>query len=933
MKKIILVIGIMIAEIFCVFANSTDSVSSFQLIKNIQFNVENEYYAEAFSLCEKMETSYPNSRYLEKALIAKTEASFFLGKKVIAKNTLVRVKDDKKIPYVAARIYFEEENYQKALPLFYLSIKNDADKKERVLSSEYFASKCLFLLKDYDKAFSLLHLLISQNGYSFEKGEVTSLYCEILYEKNNFKKVIELYEKIESILPKMNENYSRKIILMAGISYDTLHISDKAQVLYQQISTLYGNEVDSASFWVRMGIESFSKKDYSDCLRCFTVASSTDNNRLLQIIEIYKGAVLVNTKSYLEGYNSLLSKKITDEQLYPSYLTLLVCYSAKAKQYSQTEIYTNQLIQLANKNNTIRTLPEYQVAMYWYVYSLVEQEKYNKAIEFANELKSSSINILTLKGIAESKSNKDYQATFTKANDIANTLISTENSNNDSFNKEVFQNYVVSLLANQKTDFITQKNFVLLDNFNYLNGLAEYVDGNWENCIQSMKNVLNSSDQKSSNYAYAKFYTGYSLYRLQKNEEAYNTLKESSDLLSNNNVKYLSSYLASQCALANYYVKNQQEWLNNAKEECKKATEISIPTNTKMDAILLLSDLYSIEKDFDKAIELLKPYSIQKNDEGVRTLYKLASVYLEKGDLTLADNSYSQLSSSWPMSTYASEARYNQGKIYFDNKDWGLASDRFSMYRRLYPEGKYYYQVCYLNGVCLKNLGNDSLAILLLQETLVEKQKTSYRLSALLDLMKLYRDKSDYRSAIDAGRLILSEYPEQAKSENVKKQLTEITLLASGEDEKSASLLADFIRLGEVDTIEGRKAGFELAQIYMATPAKRDEGFKLVKRILSSKNLDIEAENENCAVLYNLSATYYREKLEYYDAALDFLSAAQLYASFNKEMGSKMLYCAIESYDCAFRKSDCQEILKMMNTLYPESQWTKRAESLVQNNQ
>ena len=182
---------------------------------------------------------------------------------------------------------------------------------------------------------------------------------------------------------------------------------------------------------------------------------------------------------------------------------------------------------------------------------------------------------------------------------------------------------------------------------------------------------------------------------------------------------------------------------------------------------------------------------------------------------------------------------------FFENNKWGEASDKFSTYRKNYPNGKFYLQACFYNGMSLKHLGNDTLAILLLEESANSKNQNELSFVSLVELMSLYRQKGDYENAVETGTSLLKNYPEQAKEKNIKKTIEEISYLASGESEKTAGFMRTYINEGRMKTLAGRKAGFEVAKSYISVPSTKEEGAKLLQEFISvaekssSKNEEI----------------------------------------------------------------------------------------------
>lgn len=902
-------------QIFAKPANKDSG--SLQLIKDIQLNLEKEFYSLVIANVNQLEEKYPNSRFMEQANRCKLEALYFLGRKNEAKNLMEDLEFHGDVSYFKGRIFFDEENYEVALTNFFESAKFHNKKSERYFSSLYFSAKSYIYLGKNKESIPLLLSLIEEKGYSYLNGELLFLLTQVFYEEENYYQVCKLYEKTEQIHSNVNEKYLRKILLMTASSYDLIKDSEKAQNIYTKINESYDTEgLELDEFWVRCGIESFNEKDFSDSLRCFEVAKSskTISSDLSDTILIYEGAIKAQTQGYEQGIK-FLEEHPTNNKKY--FYMILCAYNVLQKDFSKSIFYGEKFLQ----ENYQLSKSEEQI-YFWYSLALLNSNQKEKALEIANRISVSNIEIDSLKAKIQFPKTKQFSKIYEKN---ANSKIALEN-------------YIIENLSFENSTVLTKKNNNKLIDLleaseykNYFLGLAYYLESDWNACISFMDEHLKSSQKKNE---FAKYYKAYSLFMLQKNEAAYNLFVECSKNLSEKS-KFNSLFFASQCALGMHNENPQSDdsknWLSQAIKVANEACQIPIDENEKLDCIIYLAQLYSSSSNYDKAISLVKPYTSSESKTSLKCLYVLAELYDKAGQIEKAENAYQQLTEKWPNSEIAQESLFLQGKMFYENKNWGESADKFSLYRKSYPKGKYYLQSCYYNALALKNLGNDSLSILLLEECANLQNKTELTFISLVELMNMYRQKGDYENAVNKGTILLKNFPEQAKEKNIKKSIEEITYLASGEDEKTASLLATFSNEGGMKTSKGRNAGFKLGEIYISALSTKQEGFKLLQEFISNtpKNTSELQEVENLAKAYYLLGTYYREKLEYQNASNNFLLSAQYYASFNKDLSSRSLYGAVEAFDCNSNFADSKQTYLTMKEKFPESQWTKRAFSLV----
>lgn len=895
---------------------------SFQLIKDIQLNLEKGFFSLVIANANQLEKEYPNSKFIEQANRCKLEALYMLGRTQEASLLLDQLESHPVVDYFKGRIFFDKKDYFQAVKAFYSCAKNLEETSisgERYLSSLYYSAKCYNQLGEYKKSLPILLSLIEKQGYTYNQGELTFLLSQAFYEEKNFLQVCSLYEKINSVHSFINEKYFRKILLMTASSYDAIENSQKAQSLYTKIAQEY--DVDSSSlaeFWIKTGIESITEDDFSDSLRCFEVAQSTENldDSLQDTILLYKSAIKSKTDGFNFAINFLEENPIKNKK----YFYMMMCsYSALANDYEKSIFYGEKLLQ----ENIALTKNEEQV-FYWYGFSLFKLNQKEKALQIVNKITEPSLESQTLKAkINFSKNSYD----FTK-------LYGTEAKSQVAFENSIIENLILG-----KTEFLTKqksiaKNNLLWDNIelkNYFLGLSYYLESDWSSCIVYMDEHLKSSKEKKD---FAQFYKAYSLFMLQENNSSFELFIECANTLPEK-TKFKALFFASQCALAlynqNYGTKTANEWLEKSIQVCKKACDLSVDEIQKLDCLIYLCQLYSLISDYEKAIALILPYSTQNDETSLKCLYVLVDLYKKSNQIEKADQVYQELASRWQNSEIAEESLFMQGQLFYENSRWGEASDKFSTYRKSYPNGKYYLKSCYYNGVALKKLGNDNLAILLLKECANAKKSSEFSFISLVELMDTYRQKGDYENAVNTGTTLLKNYPEQSKEKNIKKNIEEITYLASGESEKTATLLSTYARESGMKTLQGRNAGFQLGQTYISALSTREEGFKLLQEFVLSvpKNSNESQELENLANAYYLLGTYYREKLQYKDASKHFLLAAQYFASFDKDFASRALYGAVEAFDCDSSFADSKQTYLTMKEKYPESQWTKRAFSLI----
>ena len=142
---------------------------------------------------------------------------------------------------------------------------------------------------------------------------------------------------------------------------------------------------------------------------------------------------------------------------------------------------------------------------------------------------------------------------------------------------------------------------------------------------------------------------------------------------------------------------------------------------------------------------------------------------------------------------------------------------------------------------------------------------------------------------------------------------------------QQASLLAEFIQVGRVETAQGRRLGLELAHFYVNSFGNEGEGEQLLLQILERGGA---GEEQVAAGAASLLGNLYRGQNRYQEAAQYFLQAAQIYLELGnlQEEAATALYRGAESFDVAGMSADSQAVARQLASLFPQSSWTKAAQ-------
>ena len=202
-----------------------------------------------------------------------------------------------------------------------------------------------------------------------------------------------------------------------------------------------------------------------------------------------------------------------------------------------------------------------------------------------------------------------------------------------------------------------------------------------------------------------------------------------------------SHYYGALSALSEYQSSSLISWLQKAEDKARLSYSRAGTEAEKQQSLLLLADTMGEGKKIDEALSLLIPYTEVHNSFTVYALLYSADLYARKKEIDKAVLSYDSLLQKFPVHPLAEQALYAAGDLQFKNARWAEAIERFTQYKRLYPQGLFITATLnYGAESCIQDK-NEGQAILTYQELLKNYPGNSYEYSALMNLVQLYRNK------------------------------------------------------------------------------------------------------------------------------------------------------------------------------------------------
>ena len=437
-------------------------------------------------------------------------------------------------------------------------------------------------------------------------------------------------------------------------------------------------------------------------------------------------------------------------------------------------------------------------------------------------------------------------------------------------------------------------------------------------------------DHKSNFNTLCFFYKGYCEYNLEEFKDAYASFVRfalEADESQRAKVRLSYEYAAKAALQCSDY--------DNAAIQAENIVKNALTAEEKQKSVLFAAGIYSDAQKYERALNLLKPYTTQKNDFAAEALFFCARIYESMGDTAQADTTYQKIIKDFSRSGFAEEAVYKSGELYYSQLNYALALNRFNSYIYKYAHGKYVLNALYYAGECALKIGENERAVLFCNTLLSKYENSSFAYGARKNLLEAYIKLEDYAQAYATAKELLKLFPEQAAADSIGKKTLQLEQLLNGTDKRIVEKLAEYEANNKAETLKGRLCGTELVQLYAQSQTTQKEAFALAQEIFAKQEVSINrgtAVDERAAAAQNAEfiADYRRKNDENTTAAALYLKAAEYYRSAeNGERSAICLYGAAEAFVAAGMTADARETARLLKKLYPESRQAQRIDRIT----
>lgn len=958
MKKYIFIFLLCTSELF-----ATSFETEVSLFGELTSAYNSKFYPGAVQYAERIEENFPDSALLGETLLIKGESLVKLNFYNEACYTLLNAKKYtetnevllNKCNYWLARVYDFIGNYPVALEFYYEYCENAVAKGfltsgKITESSKYYPEAILnsarlnYRNKNFIEAISLFEYVI-QNGNNFSKEDYADALLKLMDSYNNSKlsnKSINLYKKFNQ--ESFNSiNLSPFIFYLfiqyAGDAYLNLGEYKKAYDIYcivlksgekslasnalkkaynvsvehkTQVGTEPGDVLADAQkflsdspdilgeFWTRLGADAYSSGDYKKALYYFDEAEKNASIDLFLFAALYRAQIAAgkdpSVKSAFIAEDMInKSRNILNEEnkniLYRESNILLTKYAAIQGKWEDVINYGKNVMPLDSDTRYYLALANYYLQNYLQANSYLNGD-YNNL----------------------------HALTYAQMQDLKNAaIVYSEIEKNRPLSDEERLNYAkVLLYSGRYKESQIEAAKCTLNEAKYILGLSQFNTWSWPYAEDSFKDYLKSKLSDNDRIdSYALFYLGYSQYRQGKTKDSYNNLSSFVK-------KYPSHelYWNALITTANSAVQNNKN--ENAIEYAEMAIKNSLNDRNREESVLLCAEIYIDSNLYDKALNLLIPYSKFDNNFGIRCMYKIGQIYEKQHDFEKADLEYKEISTKSKDEDIAEEAMYRRGEMYYNNSIYDKAISCFNEYVKKYSIGVFVDASWYYMADSYVNTGNVERAILQNQALIKKFPESPFVYSSCKNLIELYRNKGDYSAAQEYAKFLISKYGDQARNDGISEVVSDLEKLYSGKSEAIVVKENEYKKNGESSTLLGRNIGTGLVYLYAETVSFSRNAVFLAEQLLPIQKKNLSEESLNAAKNASFLGRTYRLGDKNKDAAEMYLLAAEYFRQNSKdEDAAASLYGAYDSFRAAGLRGDADETARTLKSLYPNSRQAK----------
>lgn len=932
MKKTLFIIIALAGLASGAFAAST-AISDIVLFNDIKLSYKNGYYPGAIDKISQLEKDFPDSAYLQEALVFKGICYFHIQRyeaSIEALENALKVMDENssnrdEALMALGRTFYYHNDYELALTYLHqscaLSLKRN--NKEIYNNSILYSARSFYKLEDFKSAVPLFEYVVQNGDFYGTQDYYESLQKLMLCYNNseNEAKCSELFTQLDkeklpvdlyNLLCLYNGDACKKLgrtkvaydyycrVIESGNESLAIQALKKAYVLSTEANIgvnpgeVFAKSADTFKenpelvneFWVRLGIDEYNNKNYSKAEEYFSKAETET-----PLIPLYKAKILIDTKKPAEAEKILLPleasvKESEIQNLSDSYYSVLL-----QSKYLQNKWKDIPLVYEKISNPDKQAV--YVISAYYY-----NKGDYKKVDSSTGELYASA---LCRSGNYEDAC-KVYNRLGINNSDYASSLFACGRYEDA---------YAVAQKSNDN-----QKE--------YLSGICQINLKNWTLAKNHFTNYIKQMSGKKDFNNFSFFYKGYAEYSLEEYKNAYASFVRYGAEAGTANGKKLYMRQGYEYAAKSAL---QNGDLKSAAIQAENVIKVSESAEEKQKAVVFCAEVFSDSGEYDKAMAILSPYVNGKDNFAAEALFITAGILNKKGDVKQADLYFNRVFTDHSRTPFSEEAMYRAGEVFYAHEDYGTALNRFTNYIYKYADGQFSAAALFFGGDSALRLGENDRAIMLTNTMLQKYKKSIYTYGANKNLLTAYSNIENYNQALEVAKTLVKEYPQQAADDQIGKKLIQLEKLVNGVDKRVVDKQAEYEKNKGSATKAGRIAGTQLVQLYGASSYTQKDAYDLAVELLDKQKAG--DERKYAASNAEFIADYNRKENINKKAAEMYLLAAEYYRSVeDDEKAAVVLYGAVDAFMADGFEGDARETADVLKSLYPESRQAQRVDRL-----
>ena len=954
-KKYLLITCLFFSILLSCFA------TELSLFSEINLAFKNHFFPGTVEKVSQMEEEYPDSVFLQKSLLLKAESQINMQLYYDALVSLAKaenqlhfgMEDYSNCNYLYGKTFYLKKEPKKALDYFYKACNSSLTSKNLDFynPSVFYSAKIFYDLEKYNDAISLMEYILQTPQCCPSNEDYYEILQKIMISYNktdNPQKSVELFEKVNnqkdsipndiflslcifkadalSLLEKNLESYNLycevvnnsegNICVVAlkkayALAFEKNIGVNTGEVFSKAASKFSDNHELVNEFWIRLGIDEVQKKNYKKAEEYFSNVSEKN-----PLVSFYRAKILIDDKKnpleaekiLTELSMQLQNQKAQTENLFlpenfeDSVNSLLLLSKFLLQKWDEMEEVFKKIVNPSEKDIYNLSSAYYEKGEYekvsdktgvLYASSLCRLGKFSQAKQVFNSLDS--------EGKLDSKGKLEYsKLLFLTGNFV------------ESYNQAVLS---------QESDS------------EYIRGLCQINLKNWNLAKNHFSSYIKENSTKKDFNPLVFFYKGYAEYCLEEYKNAYASfVRYHSEEKDKNKLAYLkkSCEYAAKSSLQNSDFKN-------AAIQAEKIIKYSKDNAEKQSAVLFCAEIFTDYSDYENALNILQPYTeLSQNPDDLnsdfeftaKVIFTCAKIFELQKNLEKADFYYQKVCSDFSQSKVAQEALYRNAGLFYAFEEYSSAFNKFNDYIYEFPSGEFVDAALYFGGDCALKISQVERAIIFNQTLLQKYPQSVYCYGANINLLTAYYEKENFSQALQTAKNIVKNFPKQAADDGIGTKLLELEKIVQGTDRRVVEKQTEYEKLGKNTTVKGRTAGSALVKLLAENPSTQQQAYNLaleiIKNQIESHEITFAAENAE------FIADYQRKNQNFYDAAQNYLKAAQFYRTFDDAKSAVTLYSAVEAFLAGDFHSDAEEVSKMLKNLYPDSRQAQRVDRLFE---